>query len=205
MRIASKQLIKNLCKDKSSLEKFEVNEIMKEISKEIKVPVFNTNVINKEKILTEKEYIEILKKCRTPRQRYFMKFLYETGCRVNEMTSIKKQKCLKDGENVFFEVRGKGIARQVKIKINLYNKINALFNGSVYLFETSSGKRYQNDYISKQIKKIGKLIDRDISAHTFRHSHITNKIIKNPADIKSISISVGHRHAGSTLNYYYHN
>ena len=87
---------------------------------------------------------------------------------------------------------------------NIYNFIIQTFQGKKYLVETSTGKRYQNDYISKQIKKIGKLIGRKISAHNLRHTWFTNKIKENPADIKAISVYGGHSDVSITLNMYHH-
>ena len=205
IRQAVKKRVRQLYKKADIRVKMTIDAELKEIDEEIK-PAKTNNIIYKNKIITTAEYKKLLKVCRSERQKLFIEFLFSTGCRVDELTGVLIKDCQVNNSMVYFDVTGKGNkVRTVKIKTELYDRIKAVFGSSVYLFETSTGKRYLNNYVSKQIKKIGKLINRDISAHTFRHSFITEMIRKHPDKMQAISKYVGHSSLAITLEMYNHN
>ena len=72
------------------------------------------------------------------------------------------------------------------------------------LFCTSTGKHYTRQYVTNQIKKIGKaILGKKISAHTLRHSFATHKIAET-GKIKGVSRYLGHSTSATTLDMYVH-
>jgi integrase len=205
MRQAVKKRVRQLFNNADTEFKMKLEHTLKEIDQEIKKPKVNSETVEIDKVLSKQEYKDILNKCRSNRQRAFIMFLFQTGCRVNELTGITLSDCNDQGEYIKISVTGKGKKeRAVRIDTDLFNFIQHTFQGKTYLFETGPGKRYQNDYISKQIKKIGVLIGRKISAHSLRHSFATNMIKTYPEKIDSISKYMGHSDISITLNMYHH-
>jgi len=223
MRQAVKKRLRQLYKDTGIDYKMRLEAELKEIDQECKPPKINSEQIETDKVLSKQDYKDILNKCRSDRQKTFIMFLFLTGCRVNELTGIVIRRvdketgivssdCSDHGDYVKINVLGKGKkSRNVRIDKDLYNYIVKTFQGRKYLFETATGKRYQNDYISKQIKKIGKLLvsenlpeGRKISAHSLRHSFATNMIKAFPAQIQAVSKYMGHSDVSITLNMYVH-
>ncbi len=205
MRQAVKKRVRQLFKEANIDFRMKLEAELKEIDQDIKPPKINTEHIQKNKIISEQEFKELLQACRTDKQRAFIRFLNMTACRVSEMTGIKLTDCSEQGNHVLITVLGKGKkSREVEISKPLYNSILELFQGEKYLFETAGGKPYQTDYISKQIKKIGALIGRKISAHTLRHTWATYTIRKYPDKIQAISLYMGHSDIATTLKMYNH-
>lgn len=205
MRQAVKKRLRQLYKNLGTDEKIRLEAGLKEIDQECKPPKINSEQIETDKVLSKQDYKDILNKCRSDRQKTFIMFLFVTGCRVNELTGIELSDCSNQGDFIKVSVMGKGKKeRSVRIDTDLYNYIVKTYQGRKYLFETATGKRYQNDYISKQIKKIGVLIGRKISAHSLRHSFATNMIKAYPAQIQAVSKYMGHSDVSITLNMYVH-
>jgi len=165
----------------------------------------NTPEIGQEKLISTEEFSLLLGSARSDRQRLFMRFLWVSGCRVSEMLSIKRQNVRIEGSTAFIRITGKGAKERVlRIPSTLHNSIVSTFKGSIYLFETSSGKPYTRSYVSAQIKKLGKkFLRRSISAHSFRHSFATRKIAET-GKIKAVSRYLGHSSTSITLNMYVH-
>lgn len=205
MRQAVKKRVRQLFKDTGIEFKMRLDAELKEIDQECKAPKINSEQIETDKVLSKQDYKEVLNKCRSDRQKTFIMFLFITGCRVNELTGITLSDCNDQGDYFIISVMGKGKkARNVRIDKDLYNYIVKTYQSKKYLFETTTGKRYQNDYISKQIKKIGVLIGRKISAHSLRHSFVTGAIKAHPDKIDAISRYVGHSDVSITISMYNH-
>lgn len=147
---------------------------------------------------------KIVKKCRSNKQMLFIKFLSITGVRISELTSIRLKDCRTMGAYMDITIKAKktNIMIYRKIGHDYFIEITKEFRGEKYLFETSGGKPYRPEYISNQIKKIGKIIGYDISANSLRHYYVTNRI-NNGDDLIEISRSLGHVNLGSILQYYY--
>ena len=133
----------------------------------------------------------------------FIEFLMFTGCRVSELIGIKLTDCKSQGEYTEIRLHGKGgKERKVKVDSGLIERIQATFEGQVFLFETASGKKYYREYISNQIKKAGKrVLDREITAHTLRHIFAT-EALKAGWSPKKIAIQLGHSSVSTTLDLY---
>jgi len=173
--------------------------------KATKAPKINSCQVTRDMILTVDEYHSLVEHCRTHRQMAFVRFLMATACRVSEAIGIKIGHCKFADDWVSIRITGKGNKeRFVKTSHELFDFIQESFRGEEYLFETDSGKPYNRSYVSAQIKKIGKLIGKNISAHTLRHSRITLWVLRYPGSLDAISRYVGHGDVSITLNMYCH-
>jgi len=185
-----------------------MNDFLEELDRngETKAPKMQSVAISKDKYLTKDEVQELLLKCRTRKQVLFIRFLWYTGCRINEMTGIKLSDMKQIGEMWFTQVRGKGNKyRPIRISDSIYKAVRECFRGETYLFETEGGKRYIDGYISAQVKKLGRqMLRKDISAHTLRHSFATHKV-KKGTPIDALADYLGHSDPAITLKMYCHN
>ena len=136
-----------------------------------------------------------------------VEFMFHTGTRISEalgvlISDLKKPK----GRNYFeVRIRGKGNReRTVFAEGKLIHRINDHRRGTTYLFE-HSGKPYHRIYVTSQIKLAGRIyLERDISAHTLRHSFVTERLAKGDT-VKMVSRYVGHASAKTTADMYDHN
>lgn len=182
-------------------------------NKETKSPGTNTRKVSRDKVITAAEYYKLVDNARSDKQRRFIEFLFNTGCRVSEMLEIRIKDDITIGpEFVGIRVKGKGSRkmkykeRPIMIPLELYNDILRTFDSTdkEFLFSTSTGHAYNRCYVSNQLKKLGKaILSKKISAHTFRHGFVTLKI-QETGDIKAVSEYVGHSSVSITLDMYTH-
>ncbi len=204
-RQAVKKRLRQIYRKRSIEERIKLDRYLKDLDEELKAPKTNTNAVPRDRVLNRAEYNELLLRSRSAKQMAFIRFLWQTGARVSELTGLKLSKCKVGEKTVDLLLWGKGSKeRHIKIQRDLYDFIRDTFRGETYLFETSGGKPYQREYISTQIKKLGKLIGRDISAHIFRHSWATIMVHDYPEKLAAISTYLGHSSRAITLNMYVH-
>jgi integrase/recombinase XerD len=177
---------------------------------ETKSPGVGTHQVTRDMTISEFEYEKLLDGARSEKQRRFLEFLFNSGCRVSEMLGIRLRDVQICDDIVKVKVRGKGSKtrkykeRVILIPIELYQDITATFKGETYLFSTSSGRPYHRAYVSNQIAKLGRaILGKKISAHTMRHSFVTC-MIRRTGDIAGVSRYVGHSSVSITLNLYCH-
>jgi integrase/recombinase XerC/integrase/recombinase XerD len=129
-----------------------------------------------------------------------------TACRVSELCGVKLRDCTVQDEKVFVRIMGKGRKeRRVQIAKSLYDFIRETFRGEEWLFETKGGKPYHRNYVSNEVKKLGRdFLGKCISAHTLRHSRITHWVQNYPGSIDAISRYAGHSNVSITLGMYCH-
>lgn len=196
---------KQVNKNKDLNERLKQNISIKDICEDVKPPLI-FHKISMDKILSPVEYRKLLERCKSKRQKAFIRFLWDTGCRVSEMIGVRLDRCEISENIVKIRILGKGNKeRFVRIRRELFDYCREIFNGKEYLFETSSGSKYCRDYISHQIKKQGLKIKRNISAHSLRHSFASRKISEFPNKISAISEYMGHVDSYYTLDWYCHN
>ncbi len=187
-------------------EQFQLDQVLKRLDAdpETKAPKLATTAVSGSKVWSEHEYHRVLQSA-TQRQQCFLRFLWQTGARVSELTGAKVRDAHRDGKTVDVRIIGKGRKeRHVKITAKLYDDIRAIFAGDTYLFETGGGKAYRRAYVSDQIGKISKrILGRRLSAHTLRHSFATNTIART-GKIAATSQYLGHSSVSVTLNMYTH-
>lgn len=206
-RSAVKRRVRQLFHDAPIDARLKIERVLNDLEHDAdtKAPKVNTNEITPDRVLTLQDYRAILDACRSARQRAFIMFLYSTGCRVSEMTGIRLEQCDVMGATVKIRVMGKGKKeRFVRIPSDLFNQVRGIFNGKTYLFETGPGRQYAREYVSSQIKKIGKIIGREISAHSLRHSFATRKVQQFPGKLDAVSRYLGHSSPSITLAMYCH-
>ena len=135
-----------------------------------------------------------------------VEFLGATGARVSEMLGVTTGDVKEIRGKHQFSVRlmGKGRKeRTVKITADLLDRIRAHYGGTAYLFD-HAGKPYTRSYVSNAIKAAGRIyLDREISAHTLRHSFATEKIAKTHKTT-AVSEYLGHSSVSTTLQLYNH-
>ena len=172
---------------------------------ETRAPKVASTAIRSEKTINETERM-ILVSAASERLSLMLEFLWCTGCRVSEMIGITCADCTGEGETVDIRVVGKGSKeRHLTIRKSLFDKIRDFYRGEIYLFETQNGHAYDRSYISNQIHRLGKrTLGRSISCHSYRHSFATRKI-KATANLKGVSVYLGHSTTAITANMYDHN
>lgn len=145
------------------------------------------------------------------RNKLIIDFLYATGIRVSEATSIKVSDL--DFSNYSFKVFGKGSKERIiyfkacdldlldlYLKKTRFNILNGV--ASEYLFISKSG----NPLTSRSIENIVKSFFRDkniknkVTPHTMRHTYATD-LLNNGADIRSVGELLGHESLNTTQIY----
>jgi len=181
---ALKKRIKEIFKYETDItKKYFLNEKLKEI-KTLKI---NSKAIDKDKLIKSDEINLLLSKA-TKRLKIIMQTLIFTGCRVNELTSIRLSNCKELENYIEITILGKGSKiRVIKLTKELFNTIRETFKGSNFLFETKNKTRIDNVNISHQIASLSKrVLKKNFTAHSFRHYFATDKIHKTK-DIKGVS------------------
>ena len=170
-----------------------------------KAPSVQSAPIERSRFITPDEYDRVLSACKGPRQYLLIKFLWTTGCRVSEMTGIRRSDWKVEDERVTLRVVGKGNKeRTVRIPRALFDDIRKTFRGELYLFETANGREYNRSYVSNQIAKVSKrAIGRSIRAHALRHSFATRQI-RRTNKIEAVSRYLGHSTPAITMSFYVH-
>ena len=171
---------------------------------ETKAPKVQPHSIGRERYMTPDEAMRVVRACRGPRQTMIIRFLWATGCRVSEMTGIRRGdvKQIGDVAVACYRVVGKGNKeRWVKTSAELYNQIRDVFRGEVYLLETSNGRPYHRSYVSNQIAKVSsRAIGRPMRAHSLRHSFGTRQI-KKGVPLSYVSRYMGHSSVSMTAEW----
>lgn len=197
---AIRTLIRKMTNDPNltTIQKWELEKMLDSI----KYKKINS-VYAGDKILTPDE-IENLIAHSPVRTALMIKFLWSTGCRINETCNITLKNCKING---ITEIRllGKGRKeRFIKISTDLYNDIRKEFTGKKYLFETIHGNPVNDRNFDKEIRRIGKkVLNKVVSAHMLRHSFATEKIRKT-GKIQAVSKYLGHSRTSTTLDLYVH-
>jgi len=125
-------------------------------------------------------------------------FLVATGIRVSELCGLKWGDFTIDKDFVIAKILGKGNAeRLVKIPEKVFNTIPV--NQSEFVFDGVYPRKVDR-IIKKWVKKSGVSTGFRVSAHTLRHTFITNAY-KNGADLFYIQEAVGHNSPDMTRRY----
>ena len=132
-------------------------------------------------------------------------FLQATGCRISELLNARWTDIVENG-TVRLRIHGKGKKERTIpfVAGNLLDRIREHFRGDTFLFE-HDGKQYTRQYLSQTIARAAhEILGRDgISAHTFRHSVLTQMVKKGIA-VKAVSRFAGHSTTAVTQDMYVH-
>ncbi len=183
-----------------TIKRFQFEEALKEI----RLKKINSSAVNKDKILTTLEIDRLVNESEDTTISLMIEFLYNTGLRVSEMKFILLSDIKNEGNKFIIKINGKGDKeRKIFIQKDLIYRIKNHFAGIIYLFE-HDGKTYSRSSISDRIKLQGKIIlNKNISAHTLRHSFATNMLEKT-SNLKGVSKYLGHSSTSITADLYIH-
>ena len=189
-------------------ESFHFERLMKRLDTDpdTKAPKTATAAVKQSKILTPAEIELCILKSKSRKQQLFIKYLFATGARVSELTSVEIRNCHTEAGFTYITVTGKGRKeRELVIPAELYKEIRAHFRGEEYLFETAGGKPYRNGYVSGEIRKLTRrVLRKPMGAHSLRHSFATHKYEEMPHKLDAISRYLGHSSVSTTVNMYVH-
>jgi integrase/recombinase XerD len=146
------------------------------------------------------------------RDRALLEFLYATGVRVSELTSVRLPDIFWTEE--FVRIFGKGGKERLipigkaalkwtqKYNINVRKNLNSLGLGGEILFLNRFGKKLSRQSVWILIKKYALLggIKKFISPHTIRHSFATH-LIEGGADLRAVQEMLGHADISTTQIY----
>lgn len=138
-----------------------------------------------------------------------MEFLYSTGCRVSEMSAVKKKDInwLDNSVRLF----GKGKKHRLsfinaKAEVAIKNYLNSRKDDSEFLFvsERAPHGQLSKDAYEKIIRNIVKrtpeVQGKHITPHTFRHTMATTAL-RGGMPITDISKLLGHEKIDTTMIY----
>ncbi len=167
------------------------------------------------KFLTEKEVERLLeqpdeKSSQSLRDKAMLEFLYATGLRVTELTSLK----LKDLnlEQGFVLCHGKGGKERIvpighsaqSVLRNYLQEARPKFvkKEDDSLFLTNRGGAFTRQGFWKMLKKYGEQagLEKKISPHVLRHSFATH-LLERGADLRSVQLMLGHSQITTTQIY----
>ncbi|MDH4263687.1 MAG: tyrosine-type recombinase/integrase [Spirochaetia bacterium] len=138
----------------------------------------------------------------------FIRFMYNSGCRVSEMLNVKVKNCTLDKNAVFIQIIGKGRKqRTLTISLDLFDKIKTVFDSKDFLFQNpkSESGKFSRQYVSREINFYSlRAIQKNLSAHCLRHSRATH-LLKDKEPIEAVSKFLGHANIITTLAIYSHN
>ncbi len=162
------------------------------------------------KVVTIKEIEEILKNNLSTEEHVIIELLYSCGLRVSELVSLKVNDI--DLSSKYVRCTGKGskeriipIGLEAKKIVEEYLPLRAFilkkYNiNTKKLLVSDSGKLYNRQAVYSLIHKQGKLINKNISPHTLRHSFATH-LLENGADLRIVQELLGHSDVATTQLY----
>lgn len=143
-----------------------------------------------------------------------IRFLFQTGCRIDELIQIRKTETLLNGV-AKVKLHGKGSKSRIsEIDRKFYEEIDSLFNGKEFLFESKTNTQFKPQNLWKKISDSflecgygnrSELLGEKflIHPHSMRHSFAMHKL-DGGMDVKTLSFLLGHSDISITLRTYIH-
>ena len=162
------------------------------------------------KVVTVKEMEDMLHNNLTPLEHVIMELLYSCGLRVSELVNLKINDI--DLASKYVRCFGKGskeriipIGEMAKLTVKEYlpqrdfliKKYNL---NTKRLLILENGRLVTRQDIYTFIHSQGKLINKNISPHTLRHSFVTH-LLENGADLRIVQELLGHSDVSTTQLY----
>jgi integrase len=198
----SRQNLKKLLKHQPGIRDKYLGRIMvDEIFAEIKPVKQDKKVL---KYLTPDQVEQLIEQS-SPGLGLIFEFLFKTGCRVSELTSIR----LRDitlADQVEIQLVGKGNKqRTVFIDHRLYEAIRSEFSANYYLFENRNHHQLDRSNLYRKIKNAGvEILGQEIHPHLLRHS-TANYLLKTcHKSAKFVSEYLGHASPSTLMEMYIH-
>lgn len=174
---------------------------LESLFKTVALPEVDQNKTNK--VISEDDYNTLIKTLK-PRESLFIKFLYNSGCRVSELLNCQTKDITIKGKVVYISIIGKGDkARELRTPLELYKQIKNTFGDGKYLFNNNRSKsgKFSRQYVYSIIHKIKLEDDIRYSPHNLRHSVATD-MLKSGLTLKEVSEFLGHSSVATTSKYY---
>lgn len=162
------------------------------------------------KVVSIKEIEEMLHNNLTPLEHVIMELLYSCGLRVSELVNLKTNdidlsskyvRCFgKDSKERIIpigEIAKKAVTEYMPERDFLVKKYN--LNTKLLLIQ-NSGRLITRQDVYTFIHAQGKLIHKNISPHTLRHSFATH-LLENGADLRVVQELLGHSDVSTTQLY----
>lgn len=196
---AVKRIFSEIYKDDPRLPEFKAS--LEEIR-----PVKRDMNITSSKYMTKKEIDELIK-ISPPKLSLIIETLFITALRISELLKLRHDHMteVKDGKKTYYEMRIIGKRNKentVYISSDLYKRINKVFSSKVFLFE-HDGRKYRREFITMEIKRFGKILGKNISAHKIRHSRAMD-LAERGVSLDKISKFLCHASIGTTAGFYLH-
>lgn len=162
------------------------------------------------KVVSVKEIDEMLHNNLTPLEHVMMELLYSCGLRVSELVNLKLNDI--DLSSKYIRCFGKGskeriipIGEQAKIMLKEYFPTRDLLVKKYNLTTKNLLIKDNGHFVTRQdvynfIHAQGKLIHKNISPHTLRHSFATH-LLENGADLRVVQELLGHSDVSTTQLY----
>lgn len=162
------------------------------------------------KALTAVELEMLRESCHSLRERAMIEVMYSTGCRLSEVSNMKRKDV--NWPNSSLSVIGKGNKERVvylnpKAAYHLEKYLEECKfgeNDCEYLFSTERRpyRQIQNKSIQDIIEKVAKRtdIDKKVTPHVFRHTMAT-LAMENGIELGDLQQLLGHENPGTTLRY----
>ena len=212
---------RSIAKNLSTLRSFyrylvKENKLEKNIFASIKNPKLEKKLpnfvseIDMETILNFPNLGTYQKTIYTNRDLLLLEMLYDTGCRVSELASIKLKDIDKEERKI--TILGKGGKERIvfygeytkdTLKEYLENR-DIILNGktSEYLFVSKNSSKITSRRIAQILEDIIELvaIKNNVTPHTIRHTFATH-LLNNGADLRSVQELLGHSSLSTTQIY----
>ena len=162
------------------------------------------------KVVSVKEIDEMLHNNLTPLEHVMMELLYSCGLRVSELVNLKLNDI--DLGSKYIRCFGKGskeriipIGEQAKAMLKEYFPTRDLLIKKYNLTTKNLLIKDNGHFVTRQdvynfIHAQGKLIHKNISPHTLRHSFATH-LLENGADLRVVQELLGHSDVSTTQLY----
>ena len=162
------------------------------------------------KVVSVKEIDEMLHNNLTPLEHVMMELLYSCGLRVSELVNLKLNDI--DLSSKYIRCFGKGskeriipIGQQAKAMLQEYFPTRDLLVKKYNLTTKNLLIKDNGHFVTRQdvynfIHAQGKLIHKNISPHTLRHSFATH-LLENGADLRVVQELLGHSDVSTTQLY----
>ena len=162
------------------------------------------------KVISLKEIEEILKNNLTPQEHVTVELLYSCGLRVSELVNLKITdidltskyvRCFGKGSKERIIPIGDEAGRVVKEYLPFRDLIIKKYGlNTKKLLITETGRLVNRQDVYTLIHQCGKLIHKNISPHTLRHSFATH-LLENGADLRVVQELLGHSDVSTTQLY----
>lgn len=162
------------------------------------------------KVLSVSETEKILSQPMAACEKAMLELLYAAGLRVSELVNLDISNV--NFDSGFVKCFGKGskeriipFGEEAKIKIKNYLKerdfiLKKAGKSKNALFVNEKGERISRQNVYKLVKKLGKIINKNITPHTIRHSFATH-LLENGADLRVVQELLGHCDVSTTQLY----